>query len=1021
MAKFTAEKIMEENLINELINGESQWTYRADLNTEEKLWANFKEKLEHNNTSILDGNPLTDQEFKQIQNQLNFINFYEAGKWLVGENGNAKVEVQREDASLGTIRLNVLRKDEIAGGGSTYEIINQAARFKTDENDRNRFFDVSLLINGLPLIHIELKNRNHPYMDGFRQIKKYIGEGKFTGIFSAIQIFVVTNGVDTKYIAAAREDKLKEQFLTAWVDKENKPVKGYLEFAKSVLSIPQAHRMVTQYTVLDSEKKAIIVLRPYQIHAIEAIKEASEKELSGYVWHTTGSGKTLTSYKVARNLLQIPSIDKTIFIVDRVDLDQQTTSSFTAYAENDSYDIDETDNVSDLRKKINSNDKSVIITTIQKLNHLLKRLNLEKDTKKYKDIRDLRIAFIVDECHRAVSSEKQRELKRFFKNSLWYGFTGTPIFEENKKIEKGDLERTTEEQYGKRLHEYTVKEAIYDGAVLGFQIEYKRTFSDDELDDIVESVLKSQNKNKNIAELSEIEKEELIPKEVYKDIKHVENVVNEIVNKSRNKFGLNKGKGKAYSAILTTSSIEMAQKYYDVFKQVKNNESEIKISEKVQSLASDFPKFAITYSVTENEEDSSLNQEKMEESIIDYNNEFGTNFSLGNIKAYNQDINSRLARKHDRYLARSEQLDIVIVVDRLLTGFDAPCLSTLFMDRPVTKPQHLIQAFSRTNRIFDKDKKYGQIVTFQTPNIYEKKVKEALVLYSNGGENEVVAPTWDESLIKFEESLKNLKSILKKPEEFENIFGNLDKMKKFAKAYQGFDRNFAAIQVYSAFDREEFLSAYNLTDEEIENYHGVYVNIIEEIRRLTQDDDEDNPIEIDIEYEIESIRKDKIDYDYIINLIQAYVPEDEKEENKEFRLEDSKEIDEFITNLSLRNEELGKIMLELWNSIKDNPKKYTGTTVSSQLDKMIDKAIDSLLKDFSDKWHVGFNELKFLVYNYKVDNELQIGEAELKRTSDYDKYKGNTEKPVIKLKYWRIVKEEYTRMILENILPLLDR
>lgn len=364
--RMTPEAVIENNLIQHLITGESQWIYRKDLRTEADLWNNFREKLENNNKDILNQVPLTEQEFRQIQNQLNFPNFYEAARWLVGENGIAKVQVQREDASLGTIRLRVLNRADVAGGMSSYEVINQFESNKRMLEDQNRRFDVTLLINGLPMIHIELKNRNHPYMDAFRQIRKYLKEGKFTGIYSSLQMFVVSNGTDTRYIASAIDTKLNEQFLTKWVDKDNQPVNDYLEFAEEVLSIPQAHKMVTQYTVMDKEKKSLILLRPYQIHAIEAVKEASKRQESGYVWHTTGSGKTLTSYKVARNLLQIPSINKTIFIVDRVDLDQQTASSFSSYAENDVIEVDETDNVSDLIKKLLSDDRTVIVTTIQK-------------------------------------------------------------------------------------------------------------------------------------------------------------------------------------------------------------------------------------------------------------------------------------------------------------------------------------------------------------------------------------------------------------------------------------------------------------------------------------------------------------------------------------------------------------------------------------------------------------------------------------------------------------------------------
>lgn len=243
------ESKIEKQMIEQLISGESQWTYREELNTEELLWKNFFEKLEQNNVSVLDGNPLTEQEKEQVKNQLNFVNYYEAAKWIAGENGIAKVQVQREDASLGTIRLEVLWRDNVAGGKSSYEVVNQVIREKASQNDQNRRFDVTLLINGLPMIHIELKRRSEPFMDAFRQIKKYDKEGKFRGIYSTTQIFVVSNGTETRYIAAARENKLSEQFLTKWVDENNTPVVNLMDFTAHVLSIPRAHQMVDEVQV----------------------------------------------------------------------------------------------------------------------------------------------------------------------------------------------------------------------------------------------------------------------------------------------------------------------------------------------------------------------------------------------------------------------------------------------------------------------------------------------------------------------------------------------------------------------------------------------------------------------------------------------------------------------------------------------------------------------------------------------------------------------------------------------------
>ena len=403
------EIMLENKLIEQLIYGDSQWVYRKDLKTEDDLWSNFRYILEQNNKDRLNGQHLSDAEFEQVKNQLQFSSFYKAGEWLVGENGKVQVHVQRGTEKL---HLVVMNHEHIAGGSSVYEVINQYSALKTDEDinctERDRRFDVTLLINGLPMIHIELKNKQHSYMDGFWQIKKYIGEGKFTGIFSAVQMFVISNGVNTKYFSAASDTELNSKFISGWLDKDNNPVTDLLDFAKSVLRIPEAHEMIARYTVLDEDAKKLILLRPYQIHAIEAIREASKTGKSGFVWHTTGSGKTLTSYKATRNLLMdIPAIDKAIFLIDRKDLDTQTTMAFQAYANNDLVDVDETENVNDLKKKLKSDDRQVIVTTIQKLQRLITK-KLQEGTPEYNKIKNLKIAFVVDECHRAVTPSTKR-------------------------------------------------------------------------------------------------------------------------------------------------------------------------------------------------------------------------------------------------------------------------------------------------------------------------------------------------------------------------------------------------------------------------------------------------------------------------------------------------------------------------------------------------------------------------------------------------------------------------------------
>lgn len=985
------ELAIERDLINQLTKGESQWVYRPELNSEEKLWDNFFEKLEENNVRTLADNPLTNSEKNQIKNQLNFVNFYEAAKWIAGENGIAKVQVQREDASLGTIRLEVLWRNNVAGGKSSYEVVHQV--MTGGEGIRQRRGDVTLLINGLPLIQIELKSRSHPYMDAFRQIKKYDQEGQFRGIFSSLQMFVVSNVTDTRYIAAAKANKLNERFLTKWVDRNNHTQPQLFDFAESVLSIPRAHEMVMQYSVIDDDKKALILLRPYQVHAIEAIRDASRKQQSGYIWHTTGSGKTLTSYKVSRNLLQIPSIEKTIFVIDRTDLDQQTTSSFQSYAENDMIDIDETDDTRELIKNLASDDRRVVVTTIQKMNAMIRQFDEGRHQKVYDRIKNLKVAFVVDECHRAVTPERKRHLEKFFTNSLWYGFTGTPIFSENKREQKGDLAQTTEEQYGSCLHEYTVKEAIHDRAVLGFNVEYQTTMPDWAEDEIDE--------------------------EFYDDERHMLAVLDAILNRSKRKLGFKNGVGNTYEAILTVKSIARAQAYYTLIKKVKNGETSLKISESVKKVLPDFPKVAITYSVTENDVDSTSNQAYMEESLQDYNAMFGTHFNLATLSSYNSDLNDRLARKKERFAFREEQLDLVIVVDRLLTGFDAPCLSTLFMDRQPMKPQHIIQAFSRTNRLFDEGKKFGQIVTFQTPDRFKEKVDEALSLYSNGGESSVLAPEWPEEKTKFLEKTQALLAISPTPEQVPDLDTATEaELKRFAKAFQEFDKLFSSIQVYADYDEESILQEIGLSLEDIENFVGQYQNVIEELRGRRDENPEDEETTFDIEYELESIHTDEINYHYILSLIQTLIESNEQNiTSKERNL-----VNNYIEDLNKSNPKLSGIISQLWQEVQVDTEEYQGQSVAHKLDEMIEKTTQEKIHKVANYWKIGQEELQFVVDNFRVGRDKQNGEKAVTDSQNYAAYKEALgEQALPKLKYKKALKEDYMTMIAEDILPLRGR
>ncbi len=980
------ESVIEEKLIAELTNGESQWTYRPDIRTEDELWANFKYILEQNNKAVLNGMPLSESEFAKVKNDLSHASFYDAGQWLVGENGKVYVHVHRGDKVL---HLLVMNNEHIAGGTSVYEVINQYRVFKSegDEKGRNRRFDVTLLINGIPMIHIELKNKEHSYMDGYNQIKNYISEGKFRGMFSNVQMFVISNAIDTRYFSAVRDTELNKKFLTGWVDEENKPIGNYIDFAKSVLKIPRAHEMVTKYIVLDNTEKKLLILRPYQIHAIEAMRKASRTGKSGFIWHTTGSGKTMTSYKATRNLIMdIPAIEKTIFLIDRRDLDQQTGTAFKSYSENDTVDVDNTENVRGLIKKLTDGNRQMIVTTIQKMQKMI-RDSMQEGAKDYNKIKALKIAFVVDECHRAVTPSTKREIEKFFANSLWFGFTGTPIFEENKYEQKGDLAQTTEELYGECLHSYTIKEAIHDGAVLGFNVE-------------------------NLGpENVKVEDEDAY----YNSEKHRRQVLDVILNHSMTKLGFQNGRGKTYEAMLTVESIAIAREYYDLIMKIKAGEDELKISEEVKKVLPDFPKVAITFSVAENKDNSQANSEAMKRYLKDYSKLFDAKaYGLDAIDAYNTALNDRLARKNNKYEFRKEQIDLVIVVDRLLTGFDAPCLSTIFIDRAPMKPHHLIQAFSRTNRLLDQNKMYGQIVTFRSPKEYKEKINEALVLYSKGGFGKAIAENWDTVLSNFKLSLKTIRSFAPEPEDVLSL--STKQKKTFIRLFRDLDHDFAHLKSFSTYN-PDLLKEYNFTEEDYEDYAAVYKNVLEEIKPELPDDGEDDVIADD--YELVAYSKFKVDFEYIVELLQGFVDSVNNEESGSTEFNSKlKELRETVDEFAAANPKLSILIMQLIDEIEEDKEKYRDKDISVIINQMRHAAADKEIRKYADKWFLEEEEVKYEAHNYK-DGKL-ANENKLKESANYSAYKESSEAPLPKFKYYGELSKEFKEALMPEISPLIE-
>lgn len=611
---------------------------------------------------------------------------------------------------------------------------------------------------------------------------------------------------------------------------------------------------------------------------------------------------------------------------------------------------------------------------------------LKEGTAEYNKIRALKVAFVVDECHRAVTPQTKRDLEAFFANSLWFGFTGTPIFEDNKYDQKGDLAQTTEQLYGERLHSYTIKEAIHDGAVLGFMVET-------------------------------LGKDGLTPEDeerTYGTEAHMRQVLNIILNKSYAKFGMEKGKGETYEAMFTVSSIEQAQKYYDFIKRIKAGKDELKISEEVHRALPDFPKVAITYSVTENEEASKVNQDKMQEALDDYKEMFGSRYGLSNINAYNANLNDRLARKEKRYLNRSQQLDIVIVVDRLLTGFDAPCLSTLFIDRQPMSPQNLIQAFSRTNRLFDTKKQYGQIVTFQSPQAFKEAINSALALYSRGGKGKPLAEDFETVKEEFTASLKAVRNLADTPQD---VISLSEKQKKqFIYVFRDLDRSFNHLKAFSGYN-PQILTDNHFSQEEYEDYAAIYKNVLAELRTdKTEDKSYDEAI-ID-DYELVAVDKIKVDYDYIIDLISGFVDSLSDVESKAEYEKKLTEIKEVVAAYSEDNPKVGALLEGVLEDIVNNSKKYENQEVSVIINQLRQSAIEKEIRRFSEKWFVDFEDVKYEAYHFK-DGKL-ANENKLKEKANYAAYKEATEEPVKKFKFFSAMIKDFKEVLMPEIAPLFN-
>ena len=450
-------------------------------------------------------------------------------------------------------------------------------------------------------------------------------------------------------------------------------------------------------------------------------------------------------------------------------------------------------------------------------------------------------------------------------------------------------------------------------------------------------------------------------------------------------------------------------------KRVVKGETELEICEETRKVLPDFPKFAITYSVSsdENNESTDVNVPKMRESLDEYNQMFGTSHGIGEIRGYNAELNNRLARKISKYKSRDEQLDLVIVVNRLLTGFDAPCLSTVFIDRQPMHPHDIIQTFSRTNRLFDKNKTCGQIVTFQSPHTFKKAVDEALVLYSAGGQASVLAPDWDTVHEEFTKSLAYLRLTAETPDVIAALSkeGEL----RFAKAFQEFDKIYSSLKAFTRYADNE-PDSYGITQEEYDKYAAWYLNIRDKYK-TERPDNPDTPTEINLEYELKAYSKEKIDYDYIVSLIQSVVSATDEERQEQHYQNLISEITDYIEELKSTNPKLGELMQELWDKVQENPEEFKDRRVSYVLADMRKNTVDKILTEFASEWCVSLEAISYAADRFEVGDTEIPGLNNLKKTADYNSYTA-THDGMSKFKYHQALKKALLELLNTEVLPL---
>ncbi|OYQ75965.1 type I restriction endonuclease subunit R [Wohlfahrtiimonas chitiniclastica] len=838
---------LEQALLNQLAGVESDAKsglgYEfVDIHNETMMLQNLRKQLEiHNN---LQKNPFTDDEFKRVLDFLCHGNsVFERSKRL-----RDFYQLKREDGSTKSIRfLNCHDWCQ-----NEYQVTNQFSSKDTIKKSRKTRYDVTILINGLPLVQIELKRRGVELKEAYNQIDRYHRDSFWNGygLYLFTQLYVISNGVNTKYFANNYQSSFDFTFF--WADKENNIYSDLKEFTNEFLRPCHVSKMITHYTVLHETDKCLMVFRPYQYYAAEAlIERAKTTSKNAYIWHTTGSGKTLTSFKVSQVIKELPDVDLVMFVVDRKDLDYQTAKEFNAYSDGC---VDTTNNTNTLIQQITSPDRKLIVTTIQKLNNAV---TSDRYSSAIEHLKDKKVVFIFDECHRSQFGETHQNIKRFFHNAQMFGFTGTPILDENVNMSAG-IAQTTKDIFDECLHKYVIVDAIRDNNVLKFAVEYVGKYKN--------------NGSKTEIDIETKSDDVIETKELLEDERRLEKIANYILDQHNSKTFK-----RLFSAMFCVSNVATLVRYYDLFEHLQ--------AERLVSNPNYKPlKIATIFSFVANEEDptksgiigqipdedpdlsngrlNQSNRDHLDRFMAKYNAMYKTKYSTNDSKSfynYYTDI-ARRVKEHGKS-ASDDQIDILLVVNMFLTGFDSKTLNTLYVDKNL-QYHGLVQAFSRTNRVYNATKSHGNIVCFR--NLKEKTDK-AIALFSdkNAKESAFVKP-YDEYIEDFNIATEKLLELTPLPKSVDTLVTEEEQL-EFVTAFRDLLRLQTILKSFTDYDEETL----EIDPQSFLDFKTKYMDLYDQVKSHKLEAEEEKESILDqVDFQMELIQTDLINVTYIMNLLR---------------------------------------------------------------------------------------------------------------------------------------------------------